>query len=80
METRAFLFRNFAVYILNERGAQHHRPHAHIKVGKRRVASVFLETLDVYDETERLPKDLLERIRDEQEALVALWIELNEDE
>ncbi len=78
--TRAFVFRNFAVYVLCERGGPHHRPHAHIKVGSRRVASVFLETLDVYDAMERLPKDLLERLRDEQESLVALWMELNEDE
>jgi hypothetical protein len=77
---RAFLFRNFAVYVVCERGVPHHRPHAHIKVGRRRVASVFLETLDVYDASERLPKGLVDRIRDEQEVLVALWIELNEDE
>lgn len=78
--TRAFVFRNFSVYVLSERGAQHHRPHAHIKVGKRRVASVFLETLDVYDTVEPVSKALSERLQEEQEALVALWIELNEDE
>ncbi len=76
---RAVVFRNFAVYVLCERGGQHHRPHAHINVGRRRVASVFLETLDVYDAVERLPNDLLERLQDEQEALVALWIELNDE-
>ncbi len=78
--TRAFFSGNFSVYVLDEHGARHHRPHAHIKMRGRRVASVFLETLDVYNATERLPKDLIDRIQDEQEALVALWSELNEHE
>ena len=55
-------------------------PHADIQLGKTRVATVFLVTLDLYDVTERLPKDLIERIREEQEGLVNMWIELNESE
>jgi hypothetical protein len=39
-----------------------------------------LETLELFGVTERLPKDLIDRIRDEQENLVNMWIELNEDE
>ena len=76
----AFRFRNFVVYVPSERGAQHHRPHAHIQLRKSRVATVFLETLDLYGVTERLPKDLIDRIREEQESLVKMWIELNESE
>jgi hypothetical protein len=78
--TRAFVFRNFSVYVLRERGGRHHRAHAHIKEGAQRVASVFLETMEMYDVTARIPKQLCERLEEEQEALVALWIELNEDE
>jgi hypothetical protein len=76
----AFRFRNYAVYVLCERGAQHHRPHAHIQLGNRRVATVFLETLDIYDGSQRLPKELIDQLREEQESLINMWIELNESE
>jgi hypothetical protein len=79
--TRAFLFHDvYAVYVWGERDGRHHRPHAHICVRGTRIATVFLETLDVYDESERIPKELMDEIRARQDELVALWIEVNEDE
>ena len=53
--------------------------HAHIMRGTR-IATVFLETLDVYDESERIPKELMEEMRARQDDLVTLWIEVNENE
>jgi hypothetical protein len=34
----------------------------------------------VYDDRERLPSDVLKRIRDKQDDLLELWMELNPDE
>ena len=77
--TRAFRFRNYGVYVLDERGGPHHRPHAHVKHRGRRIASVFLETLTVFDDSEPLPTELIMRIREEQDTLVALWVDLNDE-
>jgi hypothetical protein len=68
---------NHGVYVLDERGAPHHRPHAHIKNRGRRVASVFLETLDLFNVVERVPDDVVEAIRAGQERLLDRWEELN---
>jgi hypothetical protein len=68
---------NFAVYVYDERGEPHHLPHAHIKQGGRRVASIFLLSLVVYHNREPLPKDLIEEIHVRQEDLLRLWQELN---
>jgi hypothetical protein len=75
---RAFRFGNYAVYIYDERGAAHHRPHAHIKFRSQRVASVFLETLEVFLALESLPADLIEQLRTHQDSMLDLWTELNE--
>ena len=71
---------NHSVYIRVERGAPHHRPHAHVYLGKARIASVYLETLTVYDNRERLPPHLLARIVEEQEAMLMLWTKINPDD
>ena len=71
---------NFAVYVYDERGQPHHLPHAHIKQGGRRVASVFLLSLVVYHDREPLPGDLIEAIHVRQEDLLRLWQELNGDD
>lgn len=76
---RVFSYRNYGVYVLDERGAPHHLPHAHVKHRGRRVASVFLVSLEVVNATERLPKDLIEMIESEQSALLEAWRELNDD-
>jgi hypothetical protein len=75
----AFRFRNYAVYVLDERGGPHHRPHAHVKHRGRRIASIFLETLTIFDQSEAMPHELVARIREEQETLVSLWVELNDE-
>ena len=71
---------NFGVYVYDERGQRHHLPHAHIKQGGRRVASIFLLSLEVYDNREPLPRALLDGIRAAQEDLMTLWLELNGDD
>jgi hypothetical protein len=71
---------NYGVYVLCERGERHHRPHAHIKFRGLRIASVFLDTLDVYDEVEPVPPLLLGEIAEQQEALLGVWEELNGDD
>ena len=65
------------MYVCAERGQRHHLPHAHIKHGGRRVASIFLLSLEVYHAHERLPPALLPAIRNAQEDLLKLWVELN---
>jgi hypothetical protein len=71
---------NFGVYVYDERGQRHHLPHAHIQQGRRRVASIFLLSLEVYDCRERLPSALMDAIRKEQENLLTQWLELNGDD
>ena len=78
--TRAFGIRNFDVYVLCEHGQPHHHAHAHIELRGTRVASVFLETLEIFDMYEQIPKELVEVIHEKQEELIDLWSELNEDE
>lgn len=76
----AFRMGNFGVYVFDERGQPHHFAHAHIKQGKRRVASIFLVTLVVYHDRQPLPRALLEAIRERQGDLMTLWRELNGDD
>lgn len=76
---RVFTFRNYGVYVLDERGAPHHLPHAHVRHRGQRVASVFLLSLEIFDELERLPRGLLDAIEANQSALLEKWTELNDD-
>jgi hypothetical protein len=71
---------NFAVYVYDERGQPHHLPHAHIKQRGRRVASIFLLSLEVYHNREPLPRALIDAIHVQQEDLLRLWQELNGDD
>lgn len=77
---RVFLFRNYGVYVLAERGSPHHLPHAHIKHRGRRVATVFLLSLEVFNEVEYIPADLVTMIEAEQALLLEKWTELNGDD
>lgn len=77
---RGLVAGSFALYVYDERGAPHHLPHAHIKQGRRRVASIYLLTLEVYDNRDALPKAVLDAIRLDQQRLIELWEELNKDE
>jgi hypothetical protein len=56
---------NLGVYVYDEREQPHHLPHAHIKVRGGRVASIFLLSLEVYDN---------------RNHLLRLWQELNGDD
>lgn len=74
---RAFQYGNYSVFVFDERGAPHHRPHAHIKLRGRRIASVFLETLEVFIANDELPEGLRDQLRTEQDRMIELWGELN---
>jgi hypothetical protein len=75
---REIRYRNYGLYIAREVGAPHHRPHGHFKVRGRRIASIFLETMEVFHEIEPVPEDLLVEARGDQERLLDVWEELNE--
>jgi hypothetical protein len=75
---RLIRFGNYGVYVPREVGERHHLPHAHIKNRGRRVASVFLLTLEIFDDVEPLPAGLISAIREAQEDLLAAWEELND--
>ncbi len=77
--TRAIRFGNYGVYVRDERRAQHHQPHAHIKNRGAVVASVYLVTLTIYDQVEPIPRTLVELIEERQIELVDLWARLNDE-
>lgn len=74
---RVLHIRNYGVYVNDERGTQHHLPHAHIKNRGARIASVFLITLTVFNEEEPVPADVLEFISTRIGDLLAEWERLN---
>lgn len=74
---RVIFFRNLGVYVWDERASPHHLPHAHVCRRGQRLASVFLLSLELFNEVERLPADLLDEIRAGQEALLDEWMRLN---
>lgn len=76
---RVIFFRNLGVFVWDERASRHHLPHAHVCRRGQRLASIFLVTLEVFNQVEPLPSDLLDEIRARQEALLAEWIRLNGD-
>jgi hypothetical protein len=76
---RAFRYGAYSVYVLAERGQPHHLPHAHIRQRGRHVASIFILSLEVFDQVEKLPPDLLNEIAARQGELLAQWEELNGD-
>lgn len=76
--TRVIRYRNYGVFVNDERGEGHHSPHAHIKDRGRRIASIHLVTLTpLLKEVEPVPDALLELIREHQDALIAEWKRLN---
>lgn len=77
---RVFRFRNFGVYVFDERGSPHHLPHAHIKGrGGQQFASVYLLSLELFNIVEDVGKEVIEELEAEQDALLAAWEELNGD-
>ena len=77
---RVLRFRNFSVYVFDERGSSHHLPHAHIKGrGGHQCASVYLLSLELFNIVKDVGKDLVEELEAQQDALLAAWEELNRD-
>lgn len=76
---RVIFFHNFGVFVWDERGSPHHLPHAHVCRRWQRLASVFLLSLDLFNEVEPLPSEFLDEIRARQAALLAEWMRLNGD-
>ena len=75
--TRVLHLANYGVYVGDERGERHHSPHAHVKHRGRRIASIHIVSLVVIKEIEPVPSDVMELIRENQEALIAEWERLN---
>lgn len=67
----------YGVFVYDERGVGHHRPHAHVERRGGRLVSIFLDTGTDFDVVEPLPRGLLDEILVDQEALLELWEELN---
>ncbi len=76
---RVLRFRNFGVYVLDERGSPHHLPHAHIRLRGQHVASVFLLTLELFNVAGDIDGDLVAELEDHHAELLAAWEELNGD-
>lgn len=68
----------YSVYVHSEKG--HQRPHAHINhpTGGTRLGSVFLLTLEYFQEVGKIPKDVKNLIEENQAELLAKWEELND--
>lgn len=75
--TRVLSFRNYGVYVGDERGERHHSPHAHVKDRGRRIASVHLVSLEVIKQIAPVPAELMQLICDNQDELIAEWERLN---
>lgn len=75
--TRVFRQRNFGVYVGDERGAQHHMPHAHIKERGRLICSINLITLEPMQQGKQIPGGLLPELKAHQDEMLEKWDELN---
>lgn len=75
--TRVIRYRNYGVYVHDERGCPHHSPHAHIQMRRTRVCSVHLVTLTLFNQMERVPAALIDLIAEHQDALLEEWERLN---
>jgi Domain of unknown function (DUF4160) len=74
---RVLRLHNYGVYVADERGERHHSPHAHIKFRGQRIASIHLVSLEMLKQIAPVPAEVMELIRDHQEALIAEWERLN---
>jgi hypothetical protein len=75
--SRVLRLRNYGVYVGDERGAQHHGAHCHVKDRGRPIASLHLVTLEPFFQIEPLPDELMELIRENLDDLIAEWERLN---
>jgi hypothetical protein len=76
---RVLQFGNYGVFVYDERGSRHHLPHAHVKLRRHRVASVYLLSGVFYYVVADLPGELVEMIHAELGAMLETWTELNGD-
>jgi hypothetical protein len=76
---RVIFLRNIGVFVWEERGSPHHLPHAHVCRRGQRLASVFLLSLEIFNEVERLSLEVLDAIHARQDDLLAEWTRLNGD-
>lgn len=74
---RVLRIANYGVYVGDERGERHHSPHAHVKHRGQRIASVHIVSLEVLKQIAPVPVEVMELMRDNQEALIAEWERLN---
>lgn len=74
---RVIQYRNYGVYVNDERGGQHHLAHAHIKHRGIRIASVYLTTLTYYWVVEPVPTELEDLVAERQEELQDRWKDLS---
>lgn len=74
---RVIQYRNYGVYVNDERGGQHHLAHAHIKHRGIRIASVYLTTLTYYWVVEPVPPELEDLVAERQQELQDRWKDLN---
>jgi hypothetical protein len=74
---RVLRFRNFAVYVADARDEQHHSPHCHVKERGRRIASIHIISLVTLKQIAPIPGELMDLIRESQDALLAEWERLN---
>lgn len=75
--TRVLHLSNYGVYVGDERGGRHHSPHAHVKHRARRIASVHILSLEVIKQLAPVPIEVMELMRENQEALITEWERLN---
>jgi hypothetical protein len=76
---RIIFFHKLGVFVWDERGSPHHLPHAHVCRRGQRLASIFLLSLELFNEVEPIPSELLIEIRAGQDALLTEWMRLNCD-
>jgi hypothetical protein len=75
--TRIFRYKNYGVYVGDERGAKHHLPHAHIKERADLVCSINLLTLEPMQKGKKIPAGLMPELKEKQVAMLEEWERLN---
>jgi hypothetical protein len=75
--TRILRHKNFGVYVGDERGAQHHMPHAHIKERGSLICSINLITLEPMQKGKQIPAGLLPELKAHQDEMLEEWERLN---
>jgi hypothetical protein len=74
---RVLHINNYGVYVADERGERHSSPHAHVKCRGRRIASIHLLSLEMLNQIEPVPTEVMDMIQANQENLIAKWEQLN---